>query len=192
MPDFLEFEAFLAPGAVAELVDELSAASGSAATVLSGNPGGVVHGARKSTKVAVPDATRARVKQLLMDAKPKLEEAFGVELGEIEDPQFLRYDVGDYFVPHQDGNTPALHDDSRFRRVSGVIFLSPRSDEPRDDAYSGGELRFHGHYSEPHPPESAQGTPGSLVAFKSEITHEVTMVTNGVRYSVAAFFRARS
>jgi predicted 2-oxoglutarate/Fe(II)-dependent dioxygenase YbiX len=34
------------------------------------------------------------------------------------------------------------------------------------------------------------GAPGSLIAFPSETTHEVTMVTGGERYTVATWFHA--
>jgi SM-20-related protein len=31
--------------------------------------------------------------------------------------------------------------------------------------------------------------PGTLIAFRSETTHEVTMVTHGLRYSIATWLR---
>ena len=74
---------------------------------------------RRSTRVAVAECVLRR--------KPEIEAHFGEELGELEVPQFLRYQEGDYFVAHQDGNTPVIHDSSRFRRISVVLFLSTRS-----------------------------------------------------------------
>lgn len=190
MIDLLEIDQFLDSATVAELVAELSAASGGAATVLSGEAGGTVHSTvRKTTRVAVPDAVRERVKQRLMERKPQLEAHFGVELSHCEDPQFLRYDVGDYFVPHQDGNTPMVWDDSRFRRISAVIFLSEKSDAPAEGSYGGGSLLFHGPYTAPNERVAASAGPGSLVAFRAETTHEVTPVTHGVRYTIATWFR---
>lgn len=192
MIDLLEVSPFLDPTELQELLAELQTAAGAPATVLSQKEGGAVHqSVRKSTRIAVSPETRDRVKGWLMEAKEALEAHFRTPLGECEDPQFLRYETGDYFVPHQDGNTPLVHDQSRFRRVSTVLFLSPRSDEPRDGAYGGGSLVLHGHYrTDPTLRVDAPADPGTLVAFRSETTHEVTPVTHGVRYTVACFFRA--
>jgi SM-20-related protein len=188
--DLLEIDDFLDPAAVAALVAELGEASGGPATVLSREAGGAVHSTvRKTTRVAVSPATRERVKQRLLERKPQLEAHFGVELAGCEDPQFLRYDEGDFFVPHQDGNTPMVYDDSRFRRISAVIFLSEKSDAPADGTYGGGSLVFHGPYTGPTERVAAQAAPGSLVAFRAETTHEVTTVTHGVRYTIATWFR---
>jgi SM-20-related protein len=188
--DLLEIDDFIPAAALAELLAELESASGGPSTVLGGDDGGTVRIAtRKSTRVAVAQETRQAVKERLIAAKGALETHFGLELSTCEEPQFLRYDVGDYFVPHQDGNTPLVWDESRFRRVSAVVFLNPRSDEPAEGAYGGGELVFHGPYTDPGLVPAA-GRPGSLVAFRAETTHEVKPVAHGVRYTIAAFFRA--
>jgi SM-20-related protein len=188
--DLLEVEDFLDEAMLTELVDELNRASGKASTVLSEKPEGVVQPTvRKSTRVEVPAETRQRVMDRLMREKPRLEAHFGVRLAGCEPPQFLRYDEGDYFVPHQDGNTPMVWDDSRFRRVSVVVFLSRRSDEPAEGTYGGGSLVFHGPYTGPELRVTAGAQPGSLVAFRSETTHEVTPVTHGVRFTIATWFR---
>lgn len=170
---------------------ELRASAGAASTVLSAQmAGGVVHDTvRRSTRVAVSPETRERVKRMLMERKGELEARFGVPLTECEDPQFLRYREGDFFVPHQDGNTPLVYDDSRFRRVSAVIFLTPRSPEPAEGTYGGGDLVFHGPYHLPPERVSAEADPGTLVAFRAETTHEVTPVTHGERYTIVSWFR---
>ena len=110
-------------------------------------------------------------------------------LKECEEPQFLRYEPGDFFVAHQDGNTPLIHDDSRFRKVSVVLFLSRASDEPSPETYGGGELVMHGPYSGPILREKVNAVPGTLVAFRAETTHEVTPVTHGERFTVVSWFR---
>ncbi|HEU4453862.1 MAG TPA: 2OG-Fe(II) oxygenase [Longimicrobium sp.] len=190
MIDLLQIEDFLDEATRADLVAELHAAHGAPATVLSEAAGGMVHSAvRKTTRVAVSPEARALVRQRLMDRKAEIEAHFGVAVTECEDPQFLRYETGDYFVPHQDGNTPLVHDESRFRRISAVIFLSQRSDEPAPDTYGGGELVFHGPYTGPRERVAAAARPGSLVTFRAETTHEVTMVTHGVRFTIATWFR---
>ncbi|HST62266.1 MAG TPA: 2OG-Fe(II) oxygenase [Longimicrobium sp.] len=191
MIDLLEIQDFLDDATCVDLVAELDRAHGAPATVLSAEAGGMVQSAvRRTTRVAVSPGTRTRVKQRLMERKAEIEAHFGVELGECEDPQFLRYETGDYFVPHQDGNTPMVWDDSRFRRISAVLFLSEKSDEPAPDTYGGGALVFHGPYSGPELRVPAGAQPGSLVAFRAETTHEVTPVTHGIRYTIATWFRA--
>ena len=49
---------------------------------------------------------------------------FGLTLSECEEPQFLRYRTGDFFVAHQDGNTPLFRSD-KVRLISAIIFLRP-------------------------------------------------------------------
>ena len=145
MIDLLEIEDFLDSQACAALRAELRAAAGGPATVLSADPAGMVRSAvRRVTRAAIPPATREHVTALLMARKPALEHHFGLALKECEEPQFLRYQPGDFFVAHQDGNTPLIHDQSRFRKVSAVIFLSAQSDQPLPESYGGGELVLHG------------------------------------------------
>ncbi|WP_420130496.1 2OG-Fe(II) oxygenase [Longimicrobium sp.] len=189
MIDLLHIDDFLDPQTREEIVAELRAAHGAPATVLSADMGGRMDAARKTTRITVSPATRARVKERLMERKAEIEAHFGVAVTECEEPQFLRYETGDYFVPHQDGNTPMIWDDSRFRRISAVIFLSQRSDEEAAGTYGGGELVFHGPYSGPQLRVPAQARPGTLVTFRAETTHEVTPVTHGVRFTIATWFR---
>ena len=190
MIDLLEIENFLDDATRAAIVAELRAAHGAPATVLSAEAGGTVRSAvRRTTRIAASPQTRALVRQRLMERKAELEAHFGIAVTECEDPQFLRYEAGDFFVPHQDGNTPMIHDESRFRRISAVIFLSQRSDADAPDTYGGGELVFHGPYSGPPERVAAAARPGSLVTFRAETTHEVTTVTHGERFTIATWFR---
>ncbi|MBB4639023.1 2OG-Fe(II) oxygenase [Longimicrobium terrae] len=190
MIDLYEIDGFLDDAARAEIVAELDRIGGAPATVLSADPGGRVQPAvRKTTRLAVSPETRARVRDTLMRRAAEIGAHFGVELRECEDPQFLRYETGDFFVPHQDGNTPMVYDDSRFRRVSAVIFLSHRAEQDAPGTYGGGSLVFHGPSTGPPVQVAAEGRPGSLVTFRAETTHEVTPVTHGVRYTIATWFR---
>lgn len=144
---------------------------------------------RRTRRAEVSPATEARVGGLLAERKPVLERHFGVMLGAFEKPQFLHYRQGDFFVPHQDGNTPLIHDESRFRKVSAVIFLNGQSDDPLPDNYAGGSLVLHGPYSGPDLRIAMPALPGSLIAFRSETTHEVTPVTRGERFSIVSWYR---
>jgi SM-20-related protein len=125
-----------------------------------------------------------------MAQKGALERHFAVALAGCEEPQFLRYHEGDFFVPHQDGNTPLIHDDSRFRKISAVLFLSASSTAPAPDTYGGGELVLHGPYSGPTLRVPVNAPPGTLVTFRAETTHEVTPVTHGERFTIVSWYRA--
>jgi SM-20-related protein len=186
MIDFLEIGDFLDPSACDSLRAELRAASGAAASLLGGE---VRTHVRKATRVALPPANCGRVKALLMQAKPALERHFGLTLGGCEAPQFLRYEQGDFFVAHQDGNTPLIHDDSRFRKVSVVLFLSRQAEAPAPDTYGGGAFVLHGPYSGPELRVPLAPPPGTLIAFRAETTHEVMPVTHGERFTIATWFR---
>jgi SM-20-related protein len=185
--DFLEIPNFLDARACAALRAELSEASGGPATVLSRDPEGVVAPTvRRTTRIAMPAAARERIKQLFHDRKAELERHFELALSVCEEPQFLRYQVGDFFVAHQDGNTPLIHDDSRFRRISLVLFLDAQAENDRPATYGGGSFVFHGAYPERYPLAPA---PGTLLCFRAETTHEVLPVTRGERFTIVTWFR---
>ncbi|MEA2759581.1 MAG: SM-20-related protein [Methylobacteriaceae bacterium] len=186
MIDLLEIDRLLDEPACDSLRGELRAAGGGAASLLGGE---VRTHVRKATRVAVSPATSGRVKSLLMQCVPRLERHFGLTLAECEPPQFLRYETGDFFVAHQDGNTPLIHDDSRFRRISVVLFLSRQSEEPSPDSYGGGSLVLYEHWSRPDLRVPLAPAPGTLVAFRAETTHEVTPVTHGERFTIVTWFR---
>ena len=118
---------------------------------------------------------------------PAIGEHFGVRLSECEEPQFLRYRKGDFFVAHQDGNTGLLRLDTERRLVSTVIFLSREAETPEPGVYCGGSLVFTNHrgkYEKFH----LRADPGTLIAFRSETTHEVTPVTHGERHSIVSWY----
>jgi SM-20-related protein len=141
------------------------------------------------TRVAVRGETSEQVTRLIMAQKEKLERHFGVTLAECEAPQFLRYQEGDFFVPHQDGNTPLIHDDSRFRKISVVLFLSPQADDDSPGTYGGGALVLHGPYTGSTQRVAMPAAPGTLVAYRAETTHEVTPVTHGERFTIVSWLR---
>ena len=185
-PDLFVVPRFFEPRLCDAIVAELKAADGGAATVYGTATSGTVDElVRRTVRVKPSPETVDLVTQKLIACKEAVEQHFAVTLDECEDPQFLRYRVGDFFVAHQDGNTGLMRLDSERRRISTVIFLSRESQSPEPDAYCGGSLMFsnlRNRFSMP----SARGM---LVAFRSETTHEVTPVTHGERYSIASWYR---
>ena len=185
--DLLEIDDFLDGSTCGALRAELLAASGGPATV-SGAAGAVQPLVRRVTRATMPAATRARVTSLLMARKDELERHFALALSSCEEPQFLRYQAGDFFVAHQDGNTPLIHDDSRFRKVSAVIFLSAFSLSPAPESYGGGALVLHGPTSGPALRVPLTPAPGTLICFRAETTHEVLPVTHGERFTIVSWY----
>jgi SM-20-related protein len=189
MIDTFEVKSFLSPAECAALRAELRQAAGAQATVLGRDPSGEVKPlVRRSTRMSVPARTAEQIKTLLMQQTPALEERFGHALSSCEPPQFLRYLSGDFFVAHQDGNTPLIHDNSRFRKVSAVIFLSAFSRASAPESYGGGALVLHGPYSGPDLRVPLTPAPGTLICFRAETTHEVLPVTHGERFTIVSWY----
>ena len=180
---------FLEPEACADLRAELIASPTTQAPVYIEGSDSVIHETiRKTTSLHPADETFTRIHERLLQQKSALEQHFGLTLNDCERPQFLRYQNGDFFVRHQDGNTHQLDfDHLRIRRISIVVFLNDFSTEPKPDCFSGGTLNFY----EPDGPKSfaLPGETGLLVAFTAETFHEVLPVTSGERFTIISWFR---
>jgi SM-20-related protein len=186
-PDLFSVKEFLEPSLLDAIVAEMKTAPGSAATVYGSSVSGTVdESARRTFRVKPSNETVALVIQKLLGLKDAIEKRFGVVLKECEEPQFLRYREGDFFVAHQDGNTGMLRLDTEQRLISTVIFLNREAESPEAGAYCGGSLVFSDFFRR-HFRVSPE--PDTLLAFRSETTHEVTPVTHGERYSIASWYR---
>jgi len=131
------------------------------------------------------------VTRQLEEYRENVERYFGVELGGCEEPQFLRYEIGDFFVAHQDGNTGLVNLESdRTRRVSVSIFLNQQSAKQKAENYWGGSLVFSDWRTGAR--HELFGEAGMLVAFRSETTHEVTPVTHGERYAIVSWYGGKT
>lgn len=143
---------------------------------------------RKTMRLRPSAETEELVRRRLLDYRERLVEHFGMALNDCEEAQFLRYDVGGFFVAHQDGNTGMLRLRSdQWRKVSVVIFLNNQSETPREDAYCGGTLLFSD-WRDGRKELALPGEAGMLCAFRAETTHEVQPVTQGERYSIASWY----
>jgi SM-20-related protein len=180
---------FLDPSSCRALVDEMRAAPHQPASV-SGQDleaGTVDQSQRRAQAVYVPAATAVRMSARLADVRPAIEKHFDVRLGEPEPPQFLTYRPGGFQVPHHDAEPASTVPD---RLVTVVLFLNDRSEAPDDDGYSGGSLVLYGLLG----PSSIEhgfpvgGNRGQLVAFRSDMLHEVQPVTTGLRHTVIGWF----
>lgn len=186
-PDLFIANEFLTPDVCGEVVAELSAAQREAATVYGRTASGSVdQRIRRTTRIRPSSPRVEAIVSRLWALKDRLEKHFAVALSECEDPQFLHYSEGDFFVAHQDGNTGMTRLDTERRLVSVVIFLSHESDSPHPGAHCGGSFLF----TNLRTTEKVRfvGEPGMLIAFRAETTHEITPVTHGERYSIVSWY----
>ncbi len=191
MIDVLIIPNLLDTDVCARILSEMLAGQGRPAVVYGRETGGSVdNSVRRVERVTVSSETRRFVTDALMAKQSDIGRHFGIELDEPEEPQFLRYRPGDFFVAHQDGNTPMIYDDTRFRKISVVIFLNRHSDEPMMGAYNGGSLVLHGAYPNYDYRQSVANATGALAAFRSETTHEVLPVENGERFTIVSWYRS--
>ena len=170
---------FLDADSCASLRAELALAPTTQAPVyIEGSEGTIHETVRKTTSLHPANDTFSQIHERLLRQKSALEDHFGKTLTDCERPQFLRYEEGDFFIRHQDGNTHQLDfDHLRVRRISIVVFLN--------DSFSGGTLNFYDQTTT-FPLKSETGL---LVAFKADTFHEVLPVTSGERFTIISWFR---
>ncbi|HKB65146.1 MAG TPA: hypothetical protein VKC61_04770 [Pyrinomonadaceae bacterium] len=113
-----------------ELIGEMRRSSSRPAlTYAIDNLGSVDERVRKVARLMPSPETVEYVMRRLTAYRESIEEHFKVSLSGCEDPQFLRYRVGDFFVAHPDGNTGLMRlDTDRSRRISMSIFLNHQSE----------------------------------------------------------------
>ena len=171
----------------------MSALQGRSSLVYGRSDSGVVHNTtRRSLRLTPSVETVDLITGRLLACMDQVARHFAVDLSEHEEPQFLRYQKGDFFVAHQDGNTGMLRLDTERRLVSTVIFLSRELESPAEgiNDYCGGSLVFTNFRAAPERAKyHMMAEPGMLIAFRSETTHEVTPVTHGLRYSIVSWYR---
>ena len=173
------------------ILNELRAASGVPAPVYGRTSGGSVDERVRKVESLIPSAeTLEFVRGRLVESMEGVARRFDITLSECENPQFLRYRVGDFFVAHQDGNTGMIRLAQEDRKVSVSIFLNQHSANSEQGTYGGGSLVFSNYRNEPQAQElRLEGQAGMFVAFRSETTHEVTPVTHGERYAIVTWYK---
>ena len=147
---------------------------------------------RRTKEAGISATTVSFVKDRLAALKPMLENHFNVALIGCEKPQFLVYNEGDFFRPHQDGDENASKPEYITKRqVSVVMFLNDADQESGPESYGGGALTFYGLIDDPPWKQCAfplMSELGLLIAFRSNIVHEVRPVTRGERYTITSWF----
>jgi SM-20-related protein len=184
--DFLDAEA------CAMLRAEMLAAEVSPATI--GTKAGEVvdEDLRRAGISKVPADSKSLIKSRLSDLQPRLESHFNLALKNFERPQFLIYSQGGFCTHHRDStDNPEADEYLKMRKVSVVIFLNSETEEARQGAYAGGKLTFYSLMKDPLWKSCGLpliGEEGLLIAFRSDVMHEVTPVTCGARHTIVTWF----
>jgi SM-20-related protein len=182
---------FLDEPAREALLSRVAAACPIPAEVFDGRPDAVVDMAVRNTW-EVPVEGIGDLHERLGGLRADLAAHFETPLTGHEGPTFLLYQPGGFYEPHMDrARNDELNISPSRRRVSVVIFLNAMSDAPAPGDYAGGALTFYGIVDDPAWRRfgfALQPEPGLLVAFRSDIIHEVTPVTAGDRYTIVDWF----
>ena len=191
---FLVRKLFFAPEYCRRLMAEASVVPSERGRLVRNGVDGVLDETTRSVSSAsLSKATRTDLRQRFVEMVPEVETHFGVALAGCEAPGCLVYDAGAFFAPHT-GTGPEDPPAIRRRRVSAIVFLNRQSTERSDGTFCGGTLRFHGLLDGPEwtaCPLPFESEPGMLVAFRSDLLHEVRPVTSGRRFTVVTWFLAR-
>lgn len=146
---------------------------------------------RRTQSIDVHGRAVQQVAERLEEIRGDLERHFGWALDACDDSEFLWYPTGGFYRPHRD--RPLRADGAAAaastRAVSVVVFLNDRS--THSDAFEGGALTFYGLVDEPRWRDVGlplQPEEGLLVAFRSELLHEVAPVEKGDRFTIVTWF----
>lgn len=182
---------FLEPDLCTRICSEMSVAPQEPARVAFGSAYSVDETLRRAKVVEVPRQSRALVEERLHAALPDVGRFFGLDNTKQERLVFLRYVAGDFFRFHTDSNQAEdTFDHIKARRVSLIVFLNNEAEIGEGAGYEGGALTLYGLIRKA--PFERLGLPlggetGLLVAFHSDIFHEVKPVTQGERYTVVTW-----
>lgn len=136
---------------------------------------------RLTTHVEVAAEVLEAVEARLDACRGTVGEFFGLPLTGREGAGFLRYQAGGFYLPHRDWAEHSAWPGAARRRVAVVVFLNgSRAVAGEAGAFEGGTLRLLP--EEPGlVPFDVQPREGTLVAFRADALHEVTVVERGTR-----------
>jgi SM-20-related protein len=186
-------EDFLASGVCRSLCVEAETGDSEAAAIVSGTDVVVDPSVRRAECFDITEARlREEVHRQLDAVLPRLAAHYGVALSGYEAPQVVRYPTGGFYRPHKDSDDRSHGSADAYRRkVSCVVFLNGSGRSARDTGFAGGALAFF-RLAEPPTSENCKTflypEPNLLVAFKSEVYHEVLPVMAGFRWTLVTWF----
>lgn len=181
----LAFPHFFSPEECESLCDYATVADVQPTQV--GDPTGVRRDAthRKGLFTYLDSGEETLVCDRLKALVPRLNRHYSVSLSQCNRPRLLVYGEGDFFHTHSDRGGDGAPAEVRDRQVSAVMFLDSA------DSFGGGELTFHrwDRDSDEALSEVVSAEPGLMVTFLSDVLHEVTPVSWGVRRTIVTWFR---
>jgi len=141
---------------------------------------------RRTKRILLSQSVSEEIQRSILTIRPRLERHFGMHLSGLQPCQFLQYNAGCYFRPHQD-EKERVSDSSR--KISVVVFLNSQTMGP-NVVFSGGDIIFYKDMAHNMARDGFRCCPeeGLLVAFPSYLIHEVDEVTGGIRYSIVSWF----
>jgi predicted 2-oxoglutarate/Fe(II)-dependent dioxygenase YbiX len=162
---------------MAAVLAEMQVAPAPLAQVMRNGIAGVDDSVRRCRDLEVSTDARDRVDAVLAEIRPRAARHFGRNVTVTERPHFLAYEVGDFFSSHVDDKPSAP-----YRKISIVIFVS--------DDQEGGELVLYGLFPDKDKDLGLpfRGAPGTLLAFPSDLPHEVKPVLAGRRLTIVSWF----
>lgn len=148
----------------------------------------LIRGAHRQPRVrnaSLVEPGRQVIRQIenrLEGCRERVGASLQLDLGEREGPGFIRYPAGGYYRAHVDCGVDPQWPAARRRAASIVLFLN--SSGPDGGDFEGGRLRlFSSDEAIDVIPEA-----GLLVAFPSDVLHEVTPVERGTRDTIVDWF----
>lgn len=138
---------------------------------------------RRAHYVDVAPSVLADVESRLDAERAAIAAHFALPLTGREGAGFVRYPDGGFYRPHRDrADVPSWPDAIR-RRIAVVLFLNGSRDIDPGGDFDGGILRLlEGHAIDLVPQQ------GTLVAFRADLLHEVTVVRGGRRDAIVDWF----
>jgi len=144
---------------------------------------------RRTRSIEIDTSLREWFERRLDLIRPAVERALGRPLGDREGCGFLRYPSGGFYRTHRDRAPVAGWPDAARRAASVVVFLNRSDPDAATGDFAGGLLCLHP--GARGKPVEIRPEPGLLVAFPSEMLHEVLPVRSGVRDAAVDWFYDR-
>lgn len=191
-PDLFSHVDFLPGNRLRAITAGLESATGELAAIQPAG-GGVFsadEAVRRAWEIELTDDLHDDLVERIRALHGKLEAFFATPLEPCSAVAALRYPPGAYYRTHRDVAAQPDPDQLHRRAVSVVVFLNSGAPVPRA-AFSGGALRLHAG-------EDARGSwrdvvpiAGTLIAFRSDVLHEVLPVATGTRLTVVTWLARR-
>lgn len=144
---------------------------------------------RRTSSIDIEPGVRDWLERRLDEFRPAVERALGRLLGSREGVGFLRYPAGGFYLTHCDRGDVKGWPGAARRAASVVVFLNGSGTESRNGDFEGGLLRLYPDST--REPVEITPEPGLLVAFPSELLHEVLPVRRGIRDAAVDWFYDR-